>query len=87
MSTRRLVPLLLAVAGLLAVAALAAHGRPLTGSRGTGPTTHFFDYVFTTIVVVAVAIAIAFLWSLLTTKPATPARRLATMRAPRCGIV
>lgn len=75
MSTRRLVPLFLAVAGLLAVAALAAHGRPLTGSRGTGPTTHFFDYVFTTIVVVAVAIAIAFLWSLLTTKPATPARQ------------
>jgi len=75
MSTRRLVPLFLAVAGLLAVAALAAHGRPLTGSRGTGPTAHFFDYVFTTIALVAVAIGVAFLWGLLTTKPATPARQ------------
>jgi len=58
MGTRRLLPLALAVTGLLALAALASHGRPLTTSRGNGPTAGFFDYVFTTIVLVAAAIAI-----------------------------
>jgi uncharacterized protein DUF4129 len=58
------VPLVVAVAGLLAVSALASHGRPLTGSSGTGPTPQFFDYVFTTIALLALAIAVVFLWSL-----------------------
>jgi hypothetical protein len=62
------VPLVLAVAGLLVVAALASHGRPLTGSRGTGPTPRFFDYVFTTIALLAIAIAVVFLWSIVGTK-------------------
>lgn len=75
MSTRRLVPLVLAVASLLAVAALASHGRPLSGSRGTGPTSHFFDYVFTTVALVVIAIALVFLWSLLGAKPVRPARQ------------
>ena len=75
MSTRRLLPLVLAVAGLLAVAALASHGRPLSASHGTGPTTHFFDYVFTTVALVVIAVALVFLWSLLTSKPATPGRQ------------
>ena len=65
---RRAVPLVLAVAGLLVVAALASHGRPLTGSRGTGPTPRFFDYVFTTIALLAIAIAVVFLWSIVGTK-------------------
>jgi hypothetical protein len=67
-STRRLLPLVLAVAGLLAVAALASHGRPLSSSRGTGPTSHFFDYVFTTFALVVIAIGLVFLWSLLGAK-------------------
>ena len=75
MRTRRLVPLLLATAGLLAVAALAAHGRPLTGSRGHGPTVHFFDYVFTTIAIAAIAIGLVFLYSLLGTKWSKPAQQ------------
>jgi hypothetical protein len=63
-------PLVLAVTGLLAVAALASHGRPLSASRGTGPTSHFFDYVFTTIALMAIAIGLVFLWSLLGAKTA-----------------
>jgi hypothetical protein len=62
------VSLVVAVAGLLAVAALASHGRPLTGSGGTGPTPQFFDYVFTTIALLALAIAVVFLWSMLGAK-------------------
>ncbi len=65
---RRAVPLVLAVAGLLAVAALASHGRPLTGSSGTGPTPRFFDYVFTTIALFAIAIAVVFVMSIVGTK-------------------
>src|SRR5438067_287704 len=74
-SARRLLPLVLAVAGLLAVAALASHGRPLSASRGTGPTSHFFDYVFTTVALFVIAVALVFLLSLLTSKPATPGRQ------------
>ncbi|MBV8066053.1 MAG: DUF4129 domain-containing protein [Actinobacteria bacterium] len=70
MRARRLVPLVLAVSGLLAVAALASHGRPLSRSHGAGPTTTFFDYVFTSIVIVAVAAAILFILGLLGSKPA-----------------
>jgi Domain of unknown function (DUF4129) len=58
MGIRRLLPLALAVVGLLGLAALASHGRPLTTSRGNGPTAGFFDYVLTTVVLVAVAIAV-----------------------------
>ena len=75
MRTRRLVPLLLAAAGLLAVAALAAHGQPLSGSRGHGPTAQFFDYVFTTIAIVAIAIGLVFVYSLLGTKWSEPAEQ------------
>lgn len=74
MRTRRLLPLVLAVAGLLAVAALASHGRPLTGSHGTGPTSHFFDYVFTTVALFVLAIAVIVVWSLLGAKPDKPAQ-------------
>ena len=64
MSSRRALPLVLAVSALLAVTALAAHGRPIGHSQGTGPTSQFFDYVFTTAALVAVAVALAFVWSL-----------------------
>jgi hypothetical protein len=66
--SRRVVPVVLGVAGLLAVAAVASHGRPLTGSTGTGPTPRFFDYVFTTIALFVLAMAAIFVWSLLGAK-------------------
>jgi hypothetical protein len=69
MRTRRLLPLVLAVAGLFAIAALASHGRPLTGSHGNGPTSNFFDYVFTTVALFVLAIAVIVVWSLLGAKP------------------
>lgn len=65
MSTRRWLPLVLAVAGLLAVAALASHGHPLSKSHGSGPTPIFFDYVLTTAVLVGVGIVILFVVGLL----------------------
>ena len=55
MSRRRLVPLALVVTLLLAVVAIAAGGRPLgTGSHGRGPglPKSFWDYAFTTTVIV-----------------------------------
>lgn len=62
---RRWLPLVLAVTGLLALAALASHGHPLTGSRGNGPSRTFFDYVFTTVVLVAAAIVVLFVVAML----------------------
>jgi hypothetical protein len=62
------VPLVLAVAGLLALAAVASNGTPLSRSHGTGPTPRFFDYVFTTVALFAIFIAVLFLWSLLAAK-------------------
>jgi len=73
MSSRRVLPLVLAVAGLLAIAAVAAHGGPIGHSRSTGPTSGFFDYVFTSVALIAVAIALVFLWSLLGAKWSRPA--------------
>jgi uncharacterized protein DUF4129 len=50
---RRIVPLALVVTALLAVVAIAAHGRPLGshGGRGSGLPAGFWDYVFTTFVI------------------------------------
>ncbi|MGH2976942.1 MAG: DUF4129 domain-containing protein [Gaiellaceae bacterium] len=61
MTRRRLVPLALAVTLLLAVVALAAGGRPLGsggGSRGGLPWS-FWDYTYTTIVIVFVPLLLA----------------------------
>ena len=55
MNARRLLPLALGVTALLVLAGIASHGRPLSGSRGSGPTATFFDYVLTTVVLLAVA--------------------------------
>jgi hypothetical protein len=58
----------LGVTGLLALAGIASHGRPLAGRRGGGPTTTFFDYVFTSVLIVgAIALAIA-AYAVLTTE-------------------
>jgi hypothetical protein len=67
-SARRLIPLGLAVAVLLAAAGIASHGRPLSGGDGTGPTATFFDYVSTTLVIVAVLFVAVAVWALFAPK-------------------
>src|SRR6266446_8901344 len=65
MNRRRLLPLGLAVAALLALAGVASHGRPLVGGgRGAGPTATFFDYVATTLVIFAVVMLGVVVYSL-----------------------
>ena len=61
MSRSRLVPLALAVTLLLAVVALVARGRPLGsgGGSGGGLPLGFWDYAYTTIVIVAVPLLLA----------------------------
>ncbi|MDX6486520.1 MAG: hypothetical protein QOF43_1673 [Gaiellaceae bacterium] len=56
MSGGRLAGVGAGVVGLLVVAGVASHGRPLSGGRGRGPTAPFFDYVATTLIVFAIAI-------------------------------
>ncbi|HEU5244638.1 MAG TPA: DUF4129 domain-containing protein [Gaiellaceae bacterium] len=61
MNRSRLVPLALAVTLLLAVVAIAARGRPL-GSGGSGKggvPLAFWDYLFTTLVIVGVVLLLA----------------------------
>jgi hypothetical protein len=65
MNSRRLLPLGLAVAVLLALAGIASHGRPLSGGgSGAGPTATFFDYVATTLVILAIAMVAVVVYSL-----------------------
>jgi hypothetical protein len=64
-SGRRLVPLGLAVAALVALAGIASHGRPLSGSRGSGPTATFFDYVATTLVLFAIVMLAVVVYAVL----------------------
>jgi hypothetical protein len=54
---------------LLVLAAIASHGRPLS-SRGAagGPTSTFFDYAYTTIVLVMLGIVVVAVYALLTTR-------------------
>ncbi len=64
MPSRRLLPLALGVTALLVLAGIASHGRPLSGSHGSGPTATFFDYVFTSIVLFAVVVLGVLVYSL-----------------------
>jgi succinate dehydrogenase hydrophobic anchor subunit len=67
---RLLLPLGIGVTVLLVLAGIASHGRPLrSGHRGAGPSTTFFDYVFTTVALVALLIAAIVVWTLLTNSP------------------
>jgi hypothetical protein len=70
MNARRLIPLGLLVAVLLAAAGIASHGRPLSGGGGTGPTATFFDYVATTLILVAFVFLAVAVWSVLAQRTA-----------------
>jgi hypothetical protein len=58
MDGRRLVPIGIAVTALLLLAGAASHGRPLRPGAGTGPTATFFDFVATTTLLFAIAMAV-----------------------------
>ena len=42
--------------------------RPLTGGRGTGPTATFFDYVATTLILLALVVLAIAVWYVLSQK-------------------
>jgi hypothetical protein len=65
MNMRRLLPLGAVVVGLLALAGIASHGKPLAGGSGPGPTASFFDYVATTLVLFAIVMLAIVVYSLL----------------------
>ena len=69
MTRGRLLLLGVGVTALLAVAAIASSGHPLSRSRGTGPSATFFDYVFTTIVIGAVAVVLIVAYALALQRP------------------
>jgi hypothetical protein len=68
MSRIRLVVLLAVVTALLVVAGIGSNGRPLMGGRGAGPTPVFFDYAYTTIALLGVALLLVFAYAVLTSR-------------------
>jgi hypothetical protein len=62
---RRLLPLGAAVLVLVALAGIGSHGRPLSGGSGPGPTASFFDYVATTLVLLAIVMLAIVVYSVL----------------------
>lgn len=85
MIRRRLVPLVLLVTALLAVVALTARGRPLGASGGTssGLPRVFWDYVFTSVVIVLVLAACASLAALYFLRPDAGKRQTSQTRTAR----
>jgi hypothetical protein len=57
---RRLLPLALVVTALLAVVAIAAHGRPLGSGKGAGSglPASFWSFIFTTLVIIEILLFI-----------------------------
>jgi len=77
MRKQRLLILGFGVAALLALTAVATSGRPLAKSHGSGPSATFFDYVYTSIVVAAIAIVLVVVYAVSLQRPGkfTPPRR------------
>jgi Domain of unknown function (DUF4129) len=72
MGGRRLFLLGLGVTGLLVLAGIASNGRPLSGGAdGNGPSTLFFDYVYTTLALVGLATFLFCLYAVLTMRLST----------------
>ena len=65
MNLRRVFPLGAGVTGLLVLVALASHGHPLSNSGRHGPSASFFDYVYTTFVIVALTMTLITIWAFL----------------------
>ena len=65
MSRSRLLPLALAITALLVVVAIAARGRPLGSSGGTGGALPFgfWDYTYTTVVILVIPLFFAGLFA------------------------
>ena len=66
---RRLILLGVGVTALLAVAGIASHGRPLAPSHGGGPTVAFWEYSFTTMLIVVAAIVLVVAYTVLLQRP------------------
>jgi Domain of unknown function (DUF4129) len=75
-SRRPVVPLALAVTALLAVVAIAAHGHPLGegAGQGNGLPVSFWDYAYTSLVIVGVPVLLALLLAAVLIRP-EPAKR------------
>lgn len=65
----------LGITALLALAGIASHGRPLARSHGGGPTLAFWEYSFTTVLIVAVAIFLVVAYAVLSQRPGPWQRR------------
>jgi len=76
-SQRRVVPLALLVTALLAVVAIAARGHPLGNGagHGNGLPVSFWDYVYTSIVILAVPVLLAVLVANILLRPERAKRR------------
>jgi Domain of unknown function (DUF4129) len=76
-SQRRVVPLALLVTALLAVVAIAAGGHPLgkSAGHGNGLPVSFWDYVYTSLVILAVPVLFAVLLANLLLRPERTKRR------------
>jgi hypothetical protein len=64
---RRLFLLGLGVTVLLVLAGIASNGRPLrSGANGSGPSTLFFDYAYTTVAILGLATVFVFIYAVMT---------------------